>query len=97
MSAQDLIALLESQTPGTLLIIYNMLAGYPTVSQVISREKEQPYQPAHWCVCCDRDDIGQVFSSRDVVCHLKHLEHPWEAALLGWGGAQMLDLSELED
>jgi hypothetical protein len=96
MSAQDLIALLESQTPGTLLIVYNMLLGYPTLSEVISRQKEQPYLAAHWCVCCNDEASGKVFTSSDVVNHLSQLENPWQAALMDWSGAQMLDLSELE-
>jgi hypothetical protein len=91
MSAQEIIALLESQPPGTLLIVYNMLAGYPSVTQVISRQK------THWCVCCDREIEGVIFYSSAVVENLKRMEHPWEAALVSWSGAIPLDLSELRD
>jgi len=90
VSAQEIIAILEAQIPGTLLLIYNMLSGYPAVTQVISRQK------THWCVDLEPETCGMIFSSSAVVEHLKRMEAPWEAALMSWSGATLLDLSELE-
>lgn len=91
MSAQEIIAILESQVKGTMLIIYNMLAGYPTITQVLQRRED------HWCLACDKEYSGVIFKSCDVVENMRFMEHPWEAALVDWSGAVMIDLTELRD